>query len=392
MLYVFLDLTRDWLSARGCYWAFMVFDRLTFRALAAAILAFFAVLRFGRPVIAWLARKKIGDSGLTDAEALRVRMASRANVPTMGGLLIAAAILAASILLADVRNFYVILALIVLVWLAAVGFADDWLKLNAASRPGASRQGLFAWEKLVFQLGLGLLIGYFTYSHGLTEAPHDLAHVLNLPFQKTYVPGSGGAVLSDGLVYLDRWTFVLLSTLMITGMSNAVNITDGMDGLATGISGAVALGLLVLAVIAGWPLAAQYLLVPHVPQSDELAVVAGAMGGACLGFLWWNCAPAHVFMGDTGALALGGLLGYIAVVIRQEILVLFMSTVFILEIGSVVLQVGYFKATGGKRIFRVAPYHHHLHLSGWTEQQVVVRFWIISVLLVVTALASIKIR
>jgi phospho-N-acetylmuramoyl-pentapeptide-transferase len=175
-------------------------------------------------------------------------------------------------------------------------------------------------------------------------------------------------------------------------MSNAVNITDGMDGLAAGTSAAVSLGLLILAVIAGSQDQAQRLLVPYIPFSDELGVLAGAMLGACLGFLWWNCSPAQVFMGDTGSLCLGGLIGYVAVVVRQEILVLAMCGIFLLEIGSVVLQVGYFKATRGSRLLRCAPIHHHFHLGGWTEQQVVVRSWIVAVILVVVALASIKVR
>jgi phospho-N-acetylmuramoyl-pentapeptide-transferase len=175
-------------------------------------------------------------------------------------------------------------------------------------------------------------------------------------------------------------------------MSNAVNITDGMDGLASGISAIVSVGLLVLALIAGSEQAARYLLVPYIPFADELAVVAGAMIGATLGFLWWNCSPAQVFMGDTGSLALGALIGYIAIVTRQEAVVLLMSAVFLFELLSVALQVGCFKLTGGKRIFRVAPYHHHLHVGGWTEQQVVARAWIVSVLLVLTALALIKVR
>jgi phospho-N-acetylmuramoyl-pentapeptide-transferase len=179
---------------------------------------------------------------------------------------------------------------------------------------------------------------------------------------------------------------------MIAGMSNAVNITDGMDGLAAGISAPVTMGLGVLAWIAGDQGVAQYLLVPYVDGAGELSVLGGATAGACLGFLWWNCSPAKVFMGDTGALCLGGIVGYIAVVTRQEAVALLMSGVFLIEIGSVALQVGYFKATGGKRIFKVAPYHHHLNVSGWPEQQVVARLWIITVILVVMGLASIKVR
>lgn len=390
MLYNLLDLLRDWLERRHAYWPFMVLDQVTFRAVGAALLAFGIVLFLGKPVIEWLRRKKIGDTGLSDAAGLAASAASKKNTPTMGGLLIAAAIGGATLLLADLGNRYVQMGLITLVWLAAVGGADDWLKLTASSRPGASRQGLFAWEKLVFQIGVALLIGWFAYTHGDTEAAHDLAHVLNLPFQKTYNPGTMSP--NEGLVFLGRVPYVILAVLMIAGMSNAVNITDGMDGLATGVTAAVSIGLMALCLIAGWQPAAQFLLMPHVVGSDELAVIAGAMAGACLGFLWWNCAPASVFMGDTGALCLGGLIGYLALVVRQEFMALLMSGVFLVEIGSVAIQVAYFKATKGKRVFRCAPYHHHLHMGGMQETRVVARLWIVTVVLVALALATIKVR
>jgi phospho-N-acetylmuramoyl-pentapeptide-transferase len=308
----------------------------------------------------------------------------------MGGILIAGAIAASVMLLADVSQPYVYLSLIVLVWLAALGGVDDWLKLTSARRGTGSRQGLYAWEKLVFQIGLALLVGLFAYQHGAADGLHDLAHVLNLPFQKSWV--EGGAAVNPALIYLPQWAFIFLAVLMVAGVSNAVNITDGMDGLASGISATVAFGLCILALIAGSLKFSQFLLVPHITGAEELAVVAGAMAGACLGFLWWNCSPAQVFMGDTGSLCLGGLVGYIALITRQEAVVLLMCSVFLLEIGSVVLQVGYFKASGGQRIFKCAPFHHHLHLSGWTEQQIVARAWIVSIILVVVGLASIKLR
>jgi phospho-N-acetylmuramoyl-pentapeptide-transferase len=309
----------------------------------------------------------------------------------MGGILIVGSILTSVLLLANLGVSYTKYGIVVIVWLAMLGGVDDWLKLTAKSRAAGGRQGLYAWEKLVFQLGLGLLIAWFVFNKGMVAGHEvDVRHVLNLPFQKTYL--SESKALNPSLIYLGSGAFILIGTMMIAGMSNAVNITDGMDGLAAGISGAVAMGLFVLALIAGDQGMAQYLLVPFVDGAGELAVLAGATAGACLGFLWWNCSPAKVFMGDTGALCLGGIIGYIAMVTRQEVVALFMSGVFLIEIGSVALQVGYFKATGGKRIFKVAPYHHHLNLSGWPEQQVVARLWIISVILVVMGLASIKIR
>ncbi|HEX8875538.1 MAG TPA: phospho-N-acetylmuramoyl-pentapeptide-transferase [Phycisphaerales bacterium] len=395
MLYVLLDLCRKWLSEhgswvgeRGYYTLFAILDQVQFRTLAASILSFAIMIVFGRRVIAMLVRLKIGDAGLSDAEALKRHAASRANVPTMGGILIAAAILVSTLLLADLRQFYVQAGLIIFVTFAGVGAADDWLKLTATQRGSKSRQGLYAWEKLVFQIGVAALVAWFLYGHTNTPAP-DLAHVLNLPTQKTWEsPGN----VSGSLIYLGAAAYVIFATLMIAGMSNAVNIADGMDGLVGGTAGIVSIGLVVLALIAGSQTASQYLLVPHIPIADELAVMGGAMAGACFGFLWWNCSPASVFMGDTGALSLGALVGYIAVITRQEFVIVAMCGIFMIEAGSVVLQVGYFKSTGGKRIFKVAPYHHHLHLSGWTEQQVVARFWIVTVLLLALALATIKVR
>ena len=391
MLYVLLDMLRDRLVDAGLYRFVMVLDQSSFRAFAAALLAFGIVLAAGKAVVRWLAEKKIGDAAKFDVAALDRALASKANTPTMGGILIAGAIGASTLLLADFRNFYVQMALLVLVWTAVLGGVDDWLKLTSASRGPGQRQGLYAWEKLVFQLGLGLPIGVFAYNHGdANPGGPDLAHVLNLPFQRTYEPGA--ASLNPSLVYLSRPMFVVLTMLMITGLSNAVNITDGMDGLASGICAFVGAGVFILTLIAGREFFAQYLLTPFLPYTAELAVVVGALVGACLGFLWWNSSPAIVFMGDTGSLCLGGLLGYVAVVIRQEALVLLMSGVLLVEIGSVVIQVGYFKMSGGKRIFRCAPYHWHLHLGGWTEQKVVTRLWIVSLILLAIGLGSLKLR
>jgi phospho-N-acetylmuramoyl-pentapeptide-transferase len=399
MLFVLFDILRTHLLDLKIYSLFMVLDQLTFRAIAAAGLAFAIVLFFGKPVITWLRRKKIGDAGLADTSLLAEVSKSKANVPTMGGILICAAIFLSTILLADIRNFYVILGLIVLIWLAALGSIDDWLKLTAASRPGGSRQGLYAWEKLVFQLGLGILVGWFVYNKGAAVGlTHSLSHAISVPLQPTWIKDATGMVIANPtLLYLGMIPFIILSVLMVAGMSNAVNITDGMDGLAAGTTTIVALGMTVLVYVAGWDLAAKALLLPHIVEGDELLVLIASIAGACLGFLWWNCSPARVFMGDTGSLALGGLLGYIAVVIRQELLLLVMSGVFLMEIASVVLQVAYFKYTRkrtgvGQRLFKVAPIHHHFHVLGWTEQTVVTRFWIIASILVITALALVKLR
>lgn len=388
MIYWVLDVLRARLESLGLGWLVRVFDQVEFRALLSAGLAFAVVLVLGKPTIRWLVRLKVGDSGLTDGEALRAHAASKANVPTMGGVLICGSIVVSTLLLADVVNaFVVVLGMVVVVWLAGVGGADDYLKLTAKRR-GTGRQGLRAWEKLVFQLGLGLLVGVFAYGQAAVADGPSMGHVLKLPWQPVWDAINRDA--AEGLVYLPRVGYVVVALLMITGMSNAVNITDGMDGLAAGLVAAVGSGLMVLCLIAGDAGQAIAWMVPKVAEADELGVMAAAMVGACLGFLWWNCNPARVFMGDTGSLALGGLIGFIAVVIRQEIVVLLMCGVFLAEIGSVVIQVAYFRSTGGKRVFRMAPYHHHLHLGGWTESQVVQRLWIVEVVLLIAGLTVVR--
>ena len=394
MLYHLIDALRPWLIDTGLYRFFQIMDQLEFRVFAAAIVAFLIMFFAGRPFIAWLLRQKIGDAARFDVDALDQALASKANTPTMGGLLIAAAIFIATILFADLSIPWVQMGLIVLVWHTAVGGIDDWLKLTAARRGSDQRQGLRAWEKLVAQLGIGILIGYFAWEAPLrvtTDATQPiLEHALNIPFQKTYENPSAG--VAAGVIFLNAAVYTAFMTLMMAGMSNAVNITDGMDGLAGGIAACVAVGLVVLALVAGSEPTARSLLVPYVWQSGELAILASAMLGACLGFLWFNASPAAVFMGDTGSLCLGGLIGYLAVVLRQEFVVILMCAVFIIEIASVTLQVGYFKWTKGKRIFRCAPYHWHLHMGGWPETKIVARAWITTVICVAAALGSMKLR
>lgn len=385
---------------------FNVFNYVEFRAIAAVVLSFTFVLLFGKRTIRWLMKQKIGDNPEFYHKDLNELTKSKANTPTMGGLLICGSILASTLLLADLGSYYVAMAVICLLWLGVVGGFDDWLKLTSARRKPGAREGLYSWEKLLLQLGLGVLLGIFIYYHGQNALTIDvdeyrrMARALVLPFTKTWEWSTvrGDFVPAQHLIELPRWLFVLLAVFVITGSSNAVNLTDGMDGLASGVMAIVAFAFMLLCLIAGYMhegtsfVLAKYLLIPYVPLSNELAIVAGAMVGACLGFLWFNCSPAQVFMGDTGSLALGGLIGYIAVVIRQEILLLIIGGVFVMEALSVMMQVGYFKATKGKRIFRCAPIHHHFHLGGWTEQQVVVRFWLITAILAAGALATIKLR
>ena len=326
-------------------------------------------------------------------------MKQKANTPTMGGLLIAVAILACTLILADLKNFYVQMGLVCLLWLAMLGFVDDWLKLTSARRQPGSREGLYSYEKLLFQLGLAVLLGLFIHHHGGYKLNFDpehvqkMSHALTLPFWKSWAKDATGVwVPSPQLYVLPTVFFVILAILVIVGSSNAVNLTDGMDGLAGGIMCIVAFAFAVLAWIAGQENLAKYLLVPYIPLSDELAIIAGTMVGSCLGFLWFNCSPAQVFMGDTGSLPLGGLIGYIAVVTRQEFLLLIIGGVFVLEVFSVILQVGYFKFSGGNRIFRCAPIHHHFQSRGLADTKIVIRFWIVAGILALCSLATLKIR
>jgi phospho-N-acetylmuramoyl-pentapeptide-transferase len=405
LLYLLINALESWWE--DSVLSFLrVFTFIEFRAALAMIVSFFLVVGAGPRVIRWLVAKKIGDHPEFHNKDINELMKSKANTPTMGGVLIVGGVALTTLLLADIsraNGFYVWMGLVCMVGMAVIGGFDDWLKLTTARRRAGSRDGLYSWEKLVFQFGLAVLLGIFIYHHGGSKFVEfnkfaDMAHTLNLPGMKTWVfdAETGAWDPSPNLIPLSIGLFVPLAVLMIAGTSNAVNLTDGMDGLAAGITVIVAFAFMILCLIAGYEkgnfILAQYLLVPHIPNADELAVLAGAIVGACLGFLWFNCYPAQVFMGDTGSLALGGTLGYLAVVIRQELLLFIIGGVFFWEMLSVILQVGSFKLRGGKRIFKCAPIHHHYHQLGWTEQKIVVRFWVITAMLVAIALATIKLR
>ncbi len=387
MLYNLLQASDDWLDRIGLHPLLQVLYQLEFRAFFAVVFSFLVVLLLGRRTIRWLLRQKIGDAPEFYHADLNELMARKAATPTMGGILIGGSILVTTLLFADLRNTYVHIALAVFVWLSVLGGIDDWLKLTTARRGPGAREGLYAWEKLLFQLGIGAVAGLFLFRHGLGK---ETSHVLTLPFQRTYDPKTGE--LEAGLIVLGGLSFVLIATLLISGTSNAVNLTDGMDGLAAGSLVVASFALMALCYIAGTFESAKHLLFPYIDGSKELMIVTGAMAGACLGFLWFNCAPAQVFMGDTGALPLGGLMAYIAMGIRQEILFILIGGVFFMELASVIIQVGYFKWTKGQRVFRCSPIHHHFHLGGWSEQQVVTRFWVLSVVFAMMALVSIKLR
>ncbi len=359
------------------------YENPLFRATIAILLGFATAVLIGPPVIRRLVQLKVGDIPEFDNHKLNELMQNKANVPTMGGIIILAGILLPVLLLADLTNFYIHMALLATVWLAAVGGVDDWLKISAKRRSG-SRDGLKMWEKLIFQLGLGVVLAYFIYTHGL----HNVSAEEMPFFHKLYIPFYKGV---QGAVEIPLGLFMAIAVIVIAGMSNAVNFTDGLDGLAGGCTAMVSFSFMLLAVAVGTAAWAQYLLLPHVPHAEELSVLCGAMVGACLGFLWYNCYPAHVFMGDVGSVTLGGLIGYVAVVTRQEIMLVLVGGIFAIEMASVVLQIASFKLTG-KRIFRCAPIHHHFQMGGWKETQVVIRFWLASAICAAAALASLKLR
>jgi phospho-N-acetylmuramoyl-pentapeptide-transferase len=385
LLYLLIKNLQQWLEAHDLGFL-RVFTFVTFQATVAVMLSFFICVLAGPWVIRWLRRQKIGDRPEFDQEEINRLMEGKRGVPTMGGLLIIASIAITTLLLADLSNFYVQMGLVCLLWLGTVGAADDWLKLTAGRRSG-SRQGLTTLEKLLFQIGLGLVLCYFTYRYG----------ELNPPATRFYFP-----FFKDYYLPLNLAAYLAIGTIMVTGWSNAVNLTDGLDGLAAGCVSIVSIAFLLLALIIGamaphnHPVLNQ-LLLPYIKGSDQMAILAGAITGACVGFLWFNCSPASVFMGDTGSLALGGLIGYIAIVIRQEVMLALVGGIFVVEALSVLLQVSFFKYTRrrfgqGRRLFLIAPLHHHFQRKGWTETQVVIRFWLIGAMLAAMALATVKLR
>ena len=360
---------------------FYAYQNVMFRSVAAVLTSLLIALFIGPRIIRWLMRKKIGDRPEFHHAALNELTKEKANTPTMGGLIIILSVLVTTLLWADLYNPFVRKAIFVVIWFGALGGVDDWLKLTADSRH-RSRNGLWPWEKLIFQIGGAVLIASFLYTDFVNITDGKLFW---LPFYKQGLP-------------LANWTFILIAIFYISATSNAVNFADGMDGLAAGCVAMVSLIVAVLCYVTSETMArttvtwSEYLLLPHIPQAGELTIFYSAILGAVLGFLWFNCHPAQTFMGDVGSLPLGAAMGYGALVTRNEILLFIIGGVFVIELASVVLQVGYFKYTGGKRLFRCAPLHHHFHLAGWSEPQVVVRFWLLAAAFAALALATLKIR
>ncbi len=370
--------------------AFNVFGYITLRVVLATMTALVISFMFGPMVIRWLTEKKIGQSVRSDGPQTHL---VKAGTPTMGGALILIAVSISTLLWTDLSNRFVWIVLLVTLGFGAIGWVDDWRKVVYRNPKGLSARSKFFWQSLIAAVAavflafsvsapdnskfIDLIIAWVQGGFDVTLPPKA---ALIVPFFKSvsYPLGVFG--------------FMILSYLVIVGASNAVNLTDGLDGLAIMPTVLVGTGLGIFAYVAGHAVISKYLLLPYIPGAGELAVFCGALAGAGLGFLWFNAYPAEVFMGDVGALALGAALGTVAVIVRQEIVLFIMGGVFVAETLSVILQVVYFKWSGGKRIFRMAPLHHHFELGGWKETQVVVRFWIITIMLVLFGLSTLKIR
>ena len=344
---------------------FNVFRYITFRTIYASITALIICFVIGPWLIRKLQNMQIGQQIREDGPKSHL---TKKGTPTMGGILIIFAVVISTLLWANLAVDYVWLALLVTVGYGLIGFIDDYRKLTGKNSKGVSGKVKISGEVLI-----ALFVSIILYLK-----PGFNSHV-TIPFFKTVVPNLG-------------WGYVILSTFIIVGAANAVNLTDGLDGLAIGPAIICFATYVLFAYFAGNIKVASYLQITYVAGSGELAVFCGALVGAALGFLWFNSYPAEVFMGDVGSLSLGGALGIVAIITKQEFLLAIVGGIFVLETFSVIFQVGYFKLTQGKRIFRMAPLHHHFELKGWAEPKVIVRFWVISILLALMAISTLKLR
>jgi phospho-N-acetylmuramoyl-pentapeptide-transferase len=357
---------------------FGLFRFITFRAGAAAVTALLIAFWVGPRIIRYLKERQIGESAKLEAPKTHL---SKAGTPTMGGLIVLAATVIPALLWADIKNGYVLLILFTTVWLGMVGFVDDYLKV-VKKKP----KGLIGKYKIVGQMVAGLVVGGTIY-----YLPHLMDPTLVRYATTTTVPFMKSTEVNFGLLYIP------VVILVITATSNAVNLTDGLDGLAAGTVGIVAVTLAVISYISGHAELSQYLSIPFLRGNGELTIYCAALVGATLGFLWFNAYPAQVFMGDTGSLALGGAIGALCVLLKKELLLPALGGIFLIETASVIIQRGYFKYTKrkygeGRRVFRMAPLHHHFELAGWPEPKIVTRFYIVAILLMILTLATFKVR
>jgi phospho-N-acetylmuramoyl-pentapeptide-transferase len=375
--------------------AFNVFGYITLRAVLATMTALSISFVFGPAVIRWLAEKKIGQSVRDDGPQTHL---VKAGTPTMGGALILLSLGVSTLLWADLSNRFIWIVLIVTLGYGAIGWVDDWRKVVYRNPKGLAAGSKYFWQSLIG------IVAAIWIAFSISAPSNEKAFELFLQWVGSgftlVLPNKADLIVPffKSVSYpLGMFGFIVLTYLVIVGSSNAVNLTDGLDGLAILPTVMVGAALGIFAYVAGHAGFSKYLLLPYIPGAGELTVFCGALAGAGLGFLWFNAYPAEVFMGDVGALALGAALGTVAVVARQEIVLFIMGGVFVAETLSVMLQVSYFKYTKwktgtGQRILRMAPLHHHYEQSGWKETQVVVRFWIITILLVLFGLSTLKIR
>ncbi len=354
---------------------FNLFSYQTFRAAGAVVTAFIVAFYLGPPVIRRLRILKVGQ--VVRAEGPQSHL-GKSGTPTMGGVLIVFSTVIPTLLWADLTNGFTLTALVVLIWLGALGFMDDYLKVVRKKT-----EGLVGRYKIVGQASLGILLGIYLLAVPLSDVPTTWTQI---PFFKTY-----------HVDFFYWWAYILFVVFIIAGSSNAVNLTDGLDGLAAGLTAIAAATFGIFAYIMGRVDTSDYLNLFYLPGAGELAIFCVALAGGCIGFLWFNAHPAEVFMGDTGSLAVGGVLGAIAVLLRAEFLLAIIGGVFVMEALSVASQTLYFKWTKhrtgtGRRIFRMAPLHHHFEQIGWPETKVVIRFWILGILFAMVAFATLKIR
>jgi phospho-N-acetylmuramoyl-pentapeptide-transferase len=374
MLYYLLELIERTYHPPG----FGLARFITFRAAAAAVTALIIAFWLGPKIIRMLREKQIGEAAKLEAPKTHL---TKAGTPTMGGFIVLASILIPTLLWGNLGNIYVVLILFVTVTLGGVGFLDDYLKV-VKKKP----KGLIARYKIVGQIFVGFVVGSVIYFY-----PHIIDPDLWKINSSTTVPFFKNQEFDFGVLYIPMVVFV------ITYTSNAVNLTDGLDGLAIGTVGIVALTLAVISYISGNALLSEYLTIPFLRGNGELVVYCAAMVGAALGFLWFNAYPAQVFMGDTGSLALGGAIGTMCVLIKKELLLPTLGGVFLAETISVIIQRLYFKYTKkkygeGRRVFKMAPLHHHFEMLGWPEPKIVARFYIIAILMMIVSLATFKVR
>ncbi len=384
-----------------------VFQYISFRAGMAAFVSLLIALVFGKKIITFIQNKQIGES-IRDL-GLAGQMEKK-GTPTMGGLMIILCIIVPTVLFAKLTNVYIVLLLISTIWLGLIGFIDDYIKVFKKNKEGL--QGKF---KIIGQVSLGLIVGLtllynssvvireYTLADGSKSTIQSSSVYTDVESSLTTIPflknneldyGSISCLITDNCTPI---LYVLLVIIVITAVSNGANITDGIDGLAAGTSAIIALTLSIFAYVSGNAIFASYLNIMYIPNSGELVIFGAALMGACIGFLWFNSYPAQVFMGDTGSLALGGVIAVMALAVRKELLLPVICGIFFLESLSVIMQVSYFKYTKkkygqGRRIFKMSPLHHHYQKSGFHESKIVTRFWIVAILLAILSLATLKLR